>query len=56
MIDAGGGLASDNEIVGNLIGTNPAGTAAVGNGQSGIDLIGRDRNGNRPGRRPVRAT
>ncbi len=40
VIDAGSGLASNNEIIGNLIGTNPAGAIAVGNGGSGVDLIG----------------
>ncbi len=39
LINAGSGVASNNEIIGNLIGTNPAGTVAVENGGSGIDLI-----------------
>jgi uncharacterized repeat protein (TIGR01451 family) len=39
LINAGGGTASSNDIYGNLIGTNPAGTLAVGNGQCGIDLV-----------------
>ena len=39
VINAGSGVASNNEIIGNLIGTNPAGTVAVGNGVSGVELI-----------------
>ena len=37
LIEPAAVAASDNEIFGNLIGTDPAGTVAVGNGQSGID-------------------
>ena len=40
LISVGGGTASNNDLYGNLIGTNPAGTLAVGNGQCGIDLVG----------------
>ena len=37
LIDTAGGFATANEVLGNLIGTNPAGVMlAVGNGQRGI--------------------
>lgn len=39
QINSGGGSATSNDIYGNLIGTDPGGTYAVGNGQCGIDLI-----------------
>ncbi len=35
LINAGSG----NDVYGNLIGTNPAGVVAVGNGQNGIDVV-----------------
>ncbi len=40
LIEIGSGAASGNELVGNLIGTDPSGTIAIGNTQSGIDLSG----------------
>jgi uncharacterized repeat protein (TIGR01451 family) len=35
-IDAGGGAATSNAVIGNLIGTSPSGMGAAGNGQRGI--------------------
>ncbi len=40
LIESGSGTANGNELVGNLIGTDPSGTVAVGNSQSGVDLSG----------------
>ncbi len=39
LINTGGGAGSDNDIYGNLIGSDPTGTFADGTGQSGIDLV-----------------
>jgi len=40
VIQTGSGLSNDNAILGNLIGTTSAGTAPLGNGQSGIEIDG----------------
>ena len=39
LINAGGGPATANDVFGNLIGTNPAGTLAAGNGQRGVVVM-----------------
>ncbi len=40
LMNTGGGAGSDNDIYGNLIGTDPTGTFADANGESGIDVEG----------------
>jgi uncharacterized repeat protein (TIGR01451 family) len=40
LIAMGSGPASSNEILGNLIGTSPAGSSAMANGGSGIAIVG----------------
>jgi uncharacterized repeat protein (TIGR01451 family) len=40
LIGVGLGAATDNEIVGNDIGTTPSGLSALGNGQNGISIEG----------------
>ena len=44
LINASSGPAADNAILANLIGTTPSGKGAMGNGQSGIAIVGASGN------------